>query len=78
MNTVESALSTLKAQADKGCATLPSCPAALPHCTDLFPPCVQEYLKVGTSGAVAGDGHIDTCELVLNCTDPTACFSVLK
>ncbi len=77
MNAVEAALTKLKTAADKGCATIPiTCPAALPNCQALFPPCVQDFLKVGTSGAAAGDGRIDTCELVLNCTDPTACFSL--
>lgn len=79
MNSVESSLNQLKTVADKGCASIPStCPASVPDCQALFPACVQEVLKVGTSDAVAGDGRIDSCELVLNCTDPAACFTTSK
>ncbi len=76
MNGVEAALASLTAGADKGCASLPTCPAAFPSCQSLFPACVQELLKVGTSDALAGDGVIAMCEIVLHCTaSPTACFS---
>lgn len=77
MNSIESAIAKLKTQADKGCASLPTtCPTAVPNCQELFPTCVQELLKVGTSSAVAGDGRVDMCEMVLNCTSPADCFSL--
>lgn len=74
MNQVETRLATLQAAADKGCDGLPTCPAALPGCQALFPACVQEALSVGTSSAKAQDGSIASCELILHCTVPTACF----
>jgi hypothetical protein len=74
MNTVERSMSNLRTAADKGCDTLPSCPASLPGCSALFPPCVQEALTVGTSSAVAGDRQIATCELALHCINPASCF----
>jgi hypothetical protein len=74
MNTVEQSMSNLRTAADKGCDTLPSCPAGLPDCSALFPPCVQEALTVGTSSAVAGDRQIATCELALHCINPASCF----
>jgi len=74
MNSVELTMSNLKTSADKGCSALPTCPAGLPGCAALFPPCVQEALEVGTSAAVAGDGEIAACELALHCIDPASCF----
>ncbi len=74
MNTLETSLENLKTNTDKGCDAIPSCPAALPNCAALFPTCVQQALAVGTGSAKAGDGVISTCELILNCTDPTTCF----
>jgi hypothetical protein len=74
MNTVERSMSNLRSAADKGCDTLPSCPAGLPGCSALFPPCVQEALNVGTSSAVAQDRQIAACELVLHCINPASCF----
>ena len=74
MNSVEATLATLTKNADLGCDALPACPASVPNCQALFPSCVQDALKVGSSGAVAGDGKIAACELVLHCTDPTACL----
>ncbi len=74
MNTVELSMSNLKTAADKGCDSLPTCPAGLPGCAALFPPCVQEALTVGTSSATAGDGQISTCELALHCINPASCF----
>lgn len=74
MNTVEQSMNNLRTSSDKGCAALPTCPASLPDCASLFPPCVQEALAVGTAGAVANDGQIASCEIILNCIDPTSCF----
>ena len=74
MNTVEEQMRLLTDNTDKGCDSLPTCPAALPSCHDLFPTCVQQALKVGTSTAVAGDGIIAGCELMLNCTVASSCF----
>lgn len=74
MNSVEQQMSRLLDNADKGCASLPECPADAPGCESLFPTCVQEALEVGTSTARAGDGAISSCELVLHCSSGTSCF----
>lgn len=74
MNAVQTQMSLLTENADKGCDSLPTCPAALPDCQSLFPTCVQQALAVGTSSAKAGDGTISSCELVLNCTVTGGCF----
>ena len=74
MNVLETSLENLKTNVDKGCDSLPTCPAALPNCQALFPTCVQQALAVGTGAAKAGDGVISSCEVILNCTDPVQCF----
>lgn len=74
MNTVETSMNSLRTASDKGCAAVPDCPASLPGCDSLFPACVKEALAVGTSDAVANDGRIASCEIVLHCIDPTSCF----
>lgn len=73
MNAVQEQLNLMLTNADKGCASLPACPAALPNCQSLFPTCVQQSL-IGATNATAGDGRISMCELVLHCTDPKSCF----
>lgn len=73
MNQVEQSLSRLRTNADKGCE-IPSCPAAVPNCAALFPRCVQETLAVGRHPEYAANGSIESCEIVLNCTDTTDCF----
>lgn len=75
LNAVESKIKKLTNTADKGCSTLPTCPAAMPDCLTLFPVCVQEALRIGgTNPAVSGDGIIDSCEVILHCTHPADCF----
>ena len=73
-NQVEVRLAKLKANADKGCATVPACPAGFPNCAALLPPCVVQALQ-SDGAAVAGDGKIAACEVLLNCSDPAACFA---
>lgn len=73
MNQVEESLTRLRTNADKGCE-LPTCPAAVPNCASLFPKCVQEILAVGEHPEYVGNGSVESCEIVLNCTDPTECF----
>jgi hypothetical protein len=67
-------LAVLKDAADRGCQGLPPCPASDPSCGALFPSCVRQMLSIGTSSAVAGDGKIASCELVLHCLDAGLCF----
>ncbi len=75
MNTIQTQLSALTTNADKGCSELPTCPDSVPDCADLFPTCVQEAIELGDDNtAVSGDGEIASCEIVLHCTDVTACF----
>jgi hypothetical protein len=74
VNQITSALKKLTAQVDKGCS-LPTCPASVPNCLDYFPTCVQQALASDAATAKAGDGIISSCELILNCSDPTQCFS---
>jgi hypothetical protein len=74
MNTVEQSMNNLRTSADKGCDSLPTCPASLPGCRSLFPVCVQQALEVGTSSAKAQDGNLASCEIVLHCINPTDCF----
>jgi hypothetical protein len=74
MNSVETSMNNLRSSSDKGCDALPNCPASLPGCASLFPPCVQQALAIGTSGAAANDGQISSCEVVLHCIDPLQCF----
>ena len=73
-NAVEEQLVTIKANADKGCDTLPTCAAGDGTCAALFPPCVQSALAVGTGAARAGDGVISACELILHCAVGGSCF----
>ncbi len=75
MNQLETTLGNLKFNTDRGCDSLPTCPASLPNCATLFPTCVQQALAVGTSSAKAGDGVLSSCEIILNCVDPTTCFN---
>ncbi len=75
LNDIEEAMSNLRANVDLGCAGIPTCPPSLPTCAQLFPPCVQELIAVGNTDAQAGDGMINSCELVLHCTDPSICFN---
>lgn len=75
MNEVESQISTITSAADKGCQSLPVCPAGAPDCQDLFPTCIQEAMAIGDSNeAIADDGKIAACEIILHCTDSTECF----
>jgi hypothetical protein len=73
-NAVETQLVALRADADKGCDTLPTCAAGDASCASLLPPCVQSALAVGTGAARAGDGVISTCELTLHCAVAGNCF----
>lgn len=75
MNQLETTLENLKFNTDRGCDSLPTCPASMPNCAQLFPTCVQQALAVGTSSAAANDGVLSSCEIILNCTDPAACFN---
>lgn len=74
MNSIEQSMNNLRTAADRGCDSLPSCPASLPNCRSLFPVCVQQALEVGTSNARAQDGRLASCEIVLHCISPTSCF----
>jgi hypothetical protein len=77
VSSIETKINTVIASADKGCATLPSCPASFPGCRDLFPTCVQQELGVGgTAVASAGDKAIAACEIMLHCTVPSECFAL--
>jgi hypothetical protein len=76
LNDIEQALANLRTNVDLGCTGgVPTCPPSLPACAALFPPCVQEYLATSNSEAEAGDGLINSCELLLHCTDPSVCFN---
>lgn len=75
MNTVELQMKNLTDNVDKGCnLDVLECPPGFPSCQSLFPVCVQQVLDLENNTAASGDGQIAACELVLNCTDPTACF----
>jgi hypothetical protein len=65
---VNGALNTLIASADKGCDGVTDETAAL------LPQCVRTAAGIPNSSAVTGDKRIDSCELVLHCYDPSACF----
>jgi flagellin-like hook-associated protein FlgL len=75
MNTVQSQMAQLVSTADNGCRDLPTCPDNVPDCQSLFPSCVQDSLALGADNpAESGDGIVASCELILHCTDPLACF----
>lgn len=76
LNSVEQAMANLRTNVDLGCAGgAPTCPPSRPECAALFPPCIQDYLATNNSEAEAGDGLINSCELLLHCTDPAVCFN---
>jgi hypothetical protein len=60
------------AKADKGCAFDVGVPLPLGGITTL-PTCLNTYVSAGTTGAVAGDGQIAGCELLIHCSGG-ACF----
>jgi hypothetical protein len=75
MNSIQTSLASLTTTADLGCSDLPTCPDSVPDCSDYFPTCVQEAMDIGEDNtAVSGDGELASCEIILHCTDVTACF----
>ncbi len=58
-------------KADKGCSFDAALPLSLGKVT--LPVCLGQYLASASAGAVAGDGKISGCELLLHCSGG-ACF----
>ena len=70
LNAISERLKKFVDAADQGCPTI-SCNNDV-LCEALQLGCVAELLD--TSSAVAGDGIVDQCELVYNCTTAGTCF----
>ncbi|MFK7823978.1 MAG: hypothetical protein AB8G05_07475 [Oligoflexales bacterium] len=70
LNAISERLRKFVEAADQGCPTITCNNDAL--CEALQLGCVADLLD--TSSAVAGDGIVDQCELVYNCTTAGTCF----
>lgn len=73
LNTIETALNKLTSSADNGCQAVLDCSSDTTGlCETLGLGCLSSLIS--DISAIAGDGNIETCEIIQNCLNPTDCF----